>query len=904
MPARGTDLFSNFYIEKNHFFEVDVFPDTTSIWDIGSVIPEKKMIAAYPGLPNPMSFDAPLAGWAMLDPYGVRLPTGSWLRAEGLFNSDPQMADTRLTTQNWVISAAKFSLLGTAEDDVLDDTTATTGSHLEGLDGDDLLIGSTHDDRLSGGAGADTLIGGLGLDTLIGGEGHDVIYGSLSEGSSETDLADRILAGYGDDFADGGYGNDLLRGGVGNDTLLGGFGSDTLIGGEGHDVLTGSALSDVIFGNSGADFINGGFGHDRLNGGWGADRFFHLGTAGHGSDWIQDYSAADRDVLHFGGAATADQFQLQFVETPGAGKDGIAEAFVTYRPTGQILWALVDGQSQKAINLLLNGETITLPAPNNVMVGSPGVDSFIGGPGIDVVNYQQETGPHGVSVNLSASDKDVDGVLFAAQTATDTYGTQGEHLEGIETLHGTRQNDILIGSDTDKLETFYTYGGANYIDAGDGHSRIHLRGDLDGTVVNVGTSHTNTRDVLVFGFANNAIETTGHITITGQGSAGSRFHHHLVFEALHDGVTVNLGGTTGSDLSVAYGATWAGGSLDFTKSPHFLEVEGSQFPDVIIGGNPNHNYLEWLHGNKGADTIHGGSGTDDTVVYEYEKGTKGVVVYLDDGGATSGHSKAALEDAYGFAVTSNGYATDRYGDTDTLVNIDDVRATSSDDYLVGSAGDNSFWGLAGDDTINGGAGIDAVHYRGDIFFTEVGDPALTTSGITANLFLGTVSNDGYSGTDTLINIENLFATDHADRVIGNNADNRLRGYSGHDHLSGLRGNDTLIGDGGNDTLDGLEGNDVLIGLTGNDSLAGGSGRDTFDFDVLMGDDVIADFEIDLDRLRFTTALAGDQSVNDIAQNAELTSRGLEITFDGNGSLLLVGLTLTDPLELADRIFLF
>ncbi|SER10562.1 hypothetical protein SAMN04488043_1161, partial [Thalassovita gelatinovora] len=135
----------------------------------------------------------------------------------------------------------------------------------------------------------------------------------------------------------------------------GGFGTDTVIGGAGDDVLTGQAWSDLIFGGDGDDFINGGFGYDRVNGGSGADRFYHLGVADHGSDWVQDYTAADGDVLVFGGTASADQFQLNLTETANAGGAGVEEAFVIYRPTGQILWALVDGAAQDEITLMLNG---------------------------------------------------------------------------------------------------------------------------------------------------------------------------------------------------------------------------------------------------------------------------------------------------------------------------------------------------------------------------------------------------------------------------------------------------------------------------------------------------------------------------------------------------------------------
>jgi Ca2+-binding RTX toxin-like protein len=228
---------------------------------------------------------------------------------------------------------------------------------LSGLGGDDWLRGLDDDDRLDGGVGNDTLEGGDGADTLNGGDGDDVIRG----GDTAADLRDVIYGGAGNDRIDAGHGNDLVYGGDGDDTVEGGFGVDEIIGQGGNDVLTGSAFSDLIFGGDGDDFINGGFGSDRVNGGAGADRFYHLGIADHGSDWIQDYNAADGDVLVWGGgAATRAQFQVNTTETAGAGAAGVDEAFVIYRPTGQILWALVDGGAQGSINLQIGGQVFDL----------------------------------------------------------------------------------------------------------------------------------------------------------------------------------------------------------------------------------------------------------------------------------------------------------------------------------------------------------------------------------------------------------------------------------------------------------------------------------------------------------------------------------------------------------------
>jgi hypothetical protein len=40
----------------------------------------------------------------------------------------------------------------------------------------------------------------------------------------------------------------------------------------------------------------------------------------------------------------------------------VAEAFVIYRPTGQILWALVDGGDDAVINISIGGQVFDLMA--------------------------------------------------------------------------------------------------------------------------------------------------------------------------------------------------------------------------------------------------------------------------------------------------------------------------------------------------------------------------------------------------------------------------------------------------------------------------------------------------------------------------------------------------------------
>jgi len=149
-------------------------------------------------------------------------------------------------------------------------------------------------------------------------------------------------------------------------------------------------------------------------------------------------------------------------------------------------------------------------------------------------------------------------------------------------------------------------------------------------------------------------------------------------------------------------------------------VIGSNFDDTLIG-DANDNVIDGGFGN---DTIDGGDGID-TIAFDVFN--QSVTVNLEEGTALSGE------------------------DTDTLVNIENVRGSNFDDTLIGDANDNVFRGGLGNDTIDGG------------------DDDVLSGDANANVF------DGGAGIDT---------------------------------LSGLAGDDILIGGLGNDTLDGGEGNDT------------------------------------------------------------------------------------------------
>ena len=156
-----------------------------------------------------------------------------------------------------------------------------------------------------------------------------------------------------------------------------------------------------------------------------------------------------------------------------------------------------------------------------------------------------------------------------------------------------------------------------------------------------------------------------------------------------------------------------------------------------------------------------------------------------------------------------------------------VGAASADTFL-GASGDDVLVGNGGDDLLIGGAGGDRLiggdnSTIGTTAAPGVGDTASYSSSsaaVTVSLLTGTGIGGDAAG-DTLIEIENLFGSVHADSLTGDNNANAIDGFNG---------NDTLDGGGGNDFLQGGNGDDRLIGGEGADDLNGGTGlRDVADY---------------------------------------------------------------------------
>jgi CubicO group peptidase (beta-lactamase class C family) len=191
---------------------------------------------------------------------------------------------------------SQFSLQGTNNDNNLTVNSENDSlAGIEGLDGNDTLLGGDATDVLNGGVGCDSLIGEGNIDYLFGKEGNDFLDGDKD--------SDRLNGGFDNDTLMGGNGNDILLGSEGEDSLDGGEGNDFLDGGAGNDVVKDEQGNNSLYGNEGDDFVFAGMGDDLLYGGAGNDSLSGQGgsdrlIADAGNDTLD---AGEGDDTLFGG---------------------------------------------------------------------------------------------------------------------------------------------------------------------------------------------------------------------------------------------------------------------------------------------------------------------------------------------------------------------------------------------------------------------------------------------------------------------------------------------------------------------------------------------------------------------------------------------------------------------------
>jgi serralysin len=356
---------------------------------------------------------------------------------------------------------------------------------------------------------------------------------------------------------------------------------------------------------------------------------------------------------------------------------------------------------------------------------------------------------------------------------------------------------------------------------------------------------------------------------------------HFTISVFGKGVTFQasifdlVGGADGN-IVTANGTIWSFGDNERTNpDPNPATTDaGPNLKQGTNGGDHLEGYdgNDVLSGGDGDDALYGGAGSD-----------------VLDGGA--GIDYVALNGGTFYVNLALREARNESGDTDNLINIEQVYTSSGNDILIGDDGDNLFGAGAGNDSLNGGGGDDILRpgkgvdtIDGGTGFDELAyHDTAPLNGIQIDLGNGSGTvTDPWGSLDTFFSIEAIRGSRLSDTIIGSASDNRFRGFAGNDFIDGRGGNDWIdysreasdytnrtgqsgsvsinlqtglamdpygatdhltsiegvIGSEDNDLiigsstdnfrLDGLGGRDTISGLAGNDTIDGGAGDDWLD----------------------------------------------------------------------------
>ncbi|MFK7876367.1 MAG: hypothetical protein AB8B71_11395 [Paracoccaceae bacterium] len=719
---------------------------------------------------------------------------------------------------------------GTGDSDILEVAAQDSGYQLGLFAGGQIIVSLDASD-------ADAIANNrLALNTALNTDTQDLTLLRHDFGSvmyQDIEFVNTTGSSAGDVFTSG------LRGGVissdgGDDILVSRGGDDFLIGGEGldryvfGDTFGRDIIANEFSGPSEVHFI--GLNQSDLD----------FRTDSTGNNLVLALSPSNQVSItgYFAQSANPQNFTFFFDDALNGVKFDASDLSTTQR-ADQITGAQFFGTSGD--DAFFEGtdraEFFFGFAGDDTFFGSLGADLLDGSLGDDFVDYADNN--TGISIDLrnfeTATGGLAEGDIFAS-----VEGVLATEFDDM--LRGSSADNSLVsgaGADTvigfDGNDLISALEGGDLIDAGRGDDLI-FAGSGDDTVRADFDSDAGNDVILGEEGDDLIVDLQGDNQITGgQGddtvTTGTGDDIYLIEgEADPDGSNSDLNGgrdswTAGAgndlldvsnfgagvsaDLSALSGIleTTDQGSFDPAGPTRILatftgveNLTGTDFGDILLG-SADANVItaeagdDRLSGRAGDDTLDGGLGRD-VAIYRTEGGSARVSVNLD-----------------------TGIATDSFGNTDTLIDIEDIQGTDFNDALTGDAQDNRLTGFAGDDILVGGAGIDTADYS-----LEDG-----TSGVEVTLD-SFAAFDTYGDLDRVFDIETFILTDKADMFTGADSSVNIEIGAGNDTITGSSEADVIVSGLGTNTIDGAGGDDTYIYANGsNDFFDGGSGFDTLNF---------------------------------------------------------------------------
>lgn len=456
-------------------------------------------------------------------------------------------------------------------------------------------------------------------------------------------------------------GKDTLMGGVGNDTLRGQLGDDTYIYhlGQGTDtIIDTGGLDTLVLGDPNGLFA-GTFNVARS----GNNLVFDFGTAGKvvlQQQFASDGTAPASRIEYFRFEDEPDRTMALANGLKGTDKnDFIVGTSAAEKLSGSLgddwLWggagkdSLYGGDGDDELHGGTGDDLLSGGAGEDLLEGGAGNDSLFGGTGHDDVSYRDQGA--GIVFNFSGAAIPVGNRTIASGQVFEKATSTVDTLVSIESVEGTNYADVVVFGQPVQGNLSVYLGQGNDTVKGGGPVNVGYWDDPAGVIINLGDK----------------------------------------------ALTAKLGDASYTVAAHTARDGWGGTDTFQFGSALQLWVQGSEHDDYIHGRDDTDNdtIWEWFSTEQGNDTLDGGTGID-TLSYESWDPTElGVVVNL---------SKSAIT---GAGVTLQaGTARDNWGQTDTLLNIENIQGSVLADYIVGSDLNNNFQGGAGRDTLLGGGGND------------------------------------------------------------------------------------------------------------------------------------------------------------------------------------------------------
>ncbi len=695
----------------------------------------------------------------------------------------------------------------------------------------DMLFGGAGNDRIASMRGADTVDGGAGIDTWVyplnNASGNsltqvDLITGQTWDGDSrdtlisieniaveddrDTDLfgdngANVITSSGGRDWIDGRGGDDSIEGGAGRDLLVGGSGVDTVRGGDDYDILVAGGHIVAQRG----EFYDGGEGTDVLI-------------------YSNDYGAY--------GIEPRDSAQIASQEPTGQVRIDVA--------TGKIERLSSDGARVLATDTAENIEIYIGSDQNDTINGAEAVSgenlTIDGGGGNDVLYSRGATWTNGGKGDDTMFV--VGGGSFDGGAGTDTLDTRMEDARWFIRLTGAIGTTIQAFK-VDESETFTDEEGNTKPLA----STRLFSGNLTST------------EIVYLGQYDDEVRLEGNENMTFYGGEGN---DRLIRSNSTDGTGYGyMYGQAGDDyLELRTSGAVYGGIGD---DDLFINASGGDNGHTVAGGDGDDLIRISRIGTSRTDAgVDGGAGYDAIVVsqtdYSSESNERTELnlrtgVFQSFSTNRFGESVrdvnalvSNVEEVVGAEVKDliTGLDADERllgrGGNDTIEGRggrDEIYGGDGNDLLQGGLGNDHLHGGRGNDTLDGGDGRDTASYSNAFLTGAFGEVSAGDFGaVQADLMTGVATHA--SGTDRLINIENVTGGKSGDRLSGDDLSNALSGGEGDDTLIGRGGDDVLVLGVGNDSAEGGDGDDTFILDRGDATIRGGAGHDTLDLGNLLG----------------------------------------------------------------------